>query len=164
MSYKKQELLTLRGHLGSPPPPHTPHPGSVLRIFLVLCVEFLFCSVSCAQCCLCLLSSLPILSSVVRVVHLLCVFTFLVPCCDVGYDFRIKTMFDSPVSPVVCRMVHFYCVVCVCFVSKYFVLSYVLRSFRYCDVLYDFRIKNYVCSSLLSIICARADVLFVICV
>jgi len=31
------------------------------------------------------------------------VFAFWVPCCDVRYDFRIKTMFSSPLSPVVCR-------------------------------------------------------------
>jgi len=28
-------------------------------------------------------------------------FTFLVPCCDVRYDFRVKTMFDSPLLPFV---------------------------------------------------------------
>ena len=28
------------------------------------------------------------------------VFTFLVPCCDVCYDFRVKTMFDSSYLPV----------------------------------------------------------------
>jgi hypothetical protein len=27
---------------------------------------------------------------------------FLVPCCDVRYDFRIKTMFGSPLHPFVC--------------------------------------------------------------
>jgi hypothetical protein len=47
--------------------------GSVLLIFLVICVV------------------------------LLCVFTFRVPCCDVSYDFRIKTMFDSFLPPVVHR-------------------------------------------------------------
>ena len=30
----------------------------------------------------------------------------LVPCCDVRYDFYIKTMFGSSLSPVVCRRVH----------------------------------------------------------
>ena len=41
-------------------------------------------------------------------VVLLCVFTFLVLCCDVRYeyDFRIETMFGSSVPPVVCRKVH----------------------------------------------------------
>jgi len=34
-------------------------------------------------------------------VVLLCVFTFLIPCCDVRYDFRIKTMFSSFLPPVV---------------------------------------------------------------
>jgi hypothetical protein len=69
MSYKKQELLTLRDHLSSPP-------GSVLLIFLVFCV------------------------------FLLCVFTLLVPNCDFRYDFRMKTMFGSYLSAVVCRRAH----------------------------------------------------------
>ena len=34
-------------------------------------------------------------------VVLLCVFTFLVPCCDVCKNFRINTMFDSSLPPVV---------------------------------------------------------------
>jgi len=38
---------------------------------------------------------------------LLCGFTFLVPyCCDVRYDFRITTMFDSAVHLVVSSMAH----------------------------------------------------------
>ena len=52
--------------------------GSVLHIILVFCVV------------------------------LLCVFTFWIPCCDVRYDFRIKTMFDSPFPLVVCRRSHVY--------------------------------------------------------
>ena len=32
----------------------------------------------------------------------LCVFTLWVPCCDVRYDFRIKTMVGSSLPPVVC--------------------------------------------------------------
>jgi len=39
-------------------------------------------------------------------VVLLWVFTFLVLCCDVRYDFRIKTMFDSSLPPIVCRRAH----------------------------------------------------------
>ena len=39
-------------------------------------------------------------------VVLLCVFTFWVPCCDVRYDFHIKTMFGSSLPPVVCRGAH----------------------------------------------------------
>ena len=39
-------------------------------------------------------------------VFLLRVFTFWVPCCDVRYDFRIKTMFSSSFPQVVCRRVH----------------------------------------------------------
>ena len=30
----------------------------------------------------------------------------LVPCCDAGYDFHIKTMFGSSFPPVVCRGAH----------------------------------------------------------
>jgi hypothetical protein len=37
---------------------------------------------------------------------LLCDFTFLVPWCDVRYDFRIKTMFGSCLTPVVHRMAY----------------------------------------------------------
>ena len=33
-------------------------------------------------------------------------FTFWVPCCDVRYDFRIKTMFGSSLTAVICRRVH----------------------------------------------------------
>jgi hypothetical protein len=59
------------------------------------------------------LSSSPVLYRV-RVAHLfsficvvlLCVLTFLVPRCDVRYDFRIKTMFGSSLPPVVCRRAH----------------------------------------------------------
>jgi len=36
----------------------------------------------------------------------LCIFTFGVPCCDVYYHLRIKTMFDSCLPPVVCRRAH----------------------------------------------------------
>ena len=39
-------------------------------------------------------------------VVLLCDFMFLVPWCDVRYDFRIKTMFGPSLPPVVCRRVH----------------------------------------------------------
>jgi hypothetical protein len=38
--------------------------------------------------------------------HASCVFTFLVPCCEVRYDLRIKTMFGSYLPPVVCRRAH----------------------------------------------------------
>jgi hypothetical protein len=57
---------------------------------------------------------IPVFFCVVRVVHhlvffyvvLLCVFTFLVPCCDVGCDFQIQTMFGSSLPPFVCRRTH----------------------------------------------------------
>jgi hypothetical protein len=35
-------------------------------------------------------------------------------CCDVRYDFRIKTMFGSSLSPVVCRRAHVLFTLCVC--------------------------------------------------
>jgi hypothetical protein len=53
-SYKKQELLTLHEHLGSPPVFGGVH---VLFIFLVFCVVLWVCFSSCvlyAQCCQCL--------------------------------------------------------------------------------------------------------------
>ena len=39
-------------------------------------------------------------------VVLLCVFIFRVPCCDVRYYFRMKTLFGSSLPPVVCRRAH----------------------------------------------------------
>jgi hypothetical protein len=33
----------------------------------------------------------------------LCVFTFSVPCCEVRYDFRIKTMIGSSLRAIVCK-------------------------------------------------------------
>ena len=60
--------------------------GSMLLIFLVFCVV------------------------------LLCVFTFCVSCCDVNYDFRIKTMFGLSLLSVVCSRSHvFLCMFCSCF-------------------------------------------------
>ena len=48
---------------------------------------------------------------------LLCVFTFWVPCCDVRYDFRIKTtfgvQFGSSLALVVCSRAQD--IICVCF-------------------------------------------------
>ena len=48
-----------------------------------------------------------------RVAHLFCVvllykcvFTLWVPCCDVRYDFHIKTIFCSSLPPVICRNAH----------------------------------------------------------
>jgi len=42
------------------------------------------------------------------------VFTFLVPCCDARYYFRMKAMFVSSLSPVVCVRVYILFVICVC--------------------------------------------------
>ena len=52
---------------------------------------------------------------VVFFVVLLCVFMFWVLCCDVRYDFCIKTMFGSSLPPVVCNSTHVLnTVICVC--------------------------------------------------
>jgi hypothetical protein len=48
------------------------------------------------------------------------VFTFCVLCCDVRYDFHIKAVFGSSLSPVVCRSVD---VLFVIFVCVYIVVS-----------------------------------------
>ena len=67
------ELRTLPEHLNSPGGVLV---GSMLLIFLFVCVILLF------------------------------VFTFYVLCCDVCYDFRIETTFSSSLPPVVCRRAH----------------------------------------------------------
>jgi hypothetical protein len=68
-------------------------------------------------------------------VFLLCLVTFLVPCCDVRSNFHIKTMFGSSLPPVVCRRVYLclftysgvqhllccvFCFVCLCLVCPVF--------------------------------------------
>ena len=58
-------------------------------------------------------SVLLILLVLVFYVVLLCVFTLLVACCDVRYNFRIKTMFASSLPSVVCRRVHVLSCFCV---------------------------------------------------
>jgi hypothetical protein len=45
---------------------------------------------------------LKVALSTIKQTNLLCVFTFWVPCCDVHYDFRIRTMFGSFLPPVIC--------------------------------------------------------------
>ena len=66
---------------------------------------------------------------------LLCVFTFWVACCDVRYDFRIKTMFSSSLPPVVCRRTYVYlCYLCIVMSSTYCVVF--LFSFSLSCVLY----------------------------
>jgi hypothetical protein len=64
------------------------------------------------------MSSPPICDGV-RVAHLffyvviLCVFTFWVPCCDVSYDFHIKTMFGFSLPPfVVLRLMSYLSYLC----------------------------------------------------
>jgi len=46
---------------------------------------------------------------------LLWVFTFWAPCCDIRYNFRIRTVFGSSLPSVVCRMPQYLIyVICVC--------------------------------------------------
>jgi hypothetical protein len=112
VSYKKQQLSALREHLSS------------LLVFMLLvffvvsvlliylgflyCVFALFVFVLCHVPKCCLFGSPPVLNTEVHFVHfvLLCVFTFLVPCCDVSYNVRIKTVFGWSLPLVVCRKLH----------------------------------------------------------
>jgi len=54
--------------------------------------------------------SISLYYSAHRFIYFFCasyyVCTFWVACCDVCYDFRIKTMFGSSLPPVVCRRAH----------------------------------------------------------
>jgi hypothetical protein len=46
------------------------------------------------QCCLCPLGSPPVFfCNIFFVVHFVSIFTFLVPCCQVSFDFHMKSMF-----------------------------------------------------------------------
>ena len=89
--YRKQELLRFRDNMGSP---RVLGGVRVAHFFLIslLCFCFgLLCHVSRTQYCLCLQNSPTVFSRGFQVVHvLLYVSTFLVPCCDVHYNFRIK--------------------------------------------------------------------------
>ena len=69
-----------------------PNIGCVSRIRPRFSVVGFVLYIFCAQYCLYLQNSPTIFSSWFRVVHivLLYVYTFLVPCCDVHYNFRIK--------------------------------------------------------------------------
>ena len=93
VSYKNQDLLTIREYL-SLPLVFWWGPCCSSFQFSVLCL----CSVSCAQCCLFLLSLPSVLDTGVHF-SIVCVFTFLVRCCDVRYDFRITTMFEWSLPP-----------------------------------------------------------------
>ena len=84
---------------------------------------------------------------------LLYVFTFLVPCCEVRVEVRIKTMFDSSLPLVVCRRAHRIVV------SN--ILSYYVSLRSYFRVVTSITISD---SSLPSIVCRRAYVLFVLLV
>ena len=84
-----------------------------------------------------------------HVVHLvlLYVFSFLVPSCDVRYDFRLNTIFGSSLLPVVCMMAHvLLCCLCslvfICSGVQQFVLLYVFMVLvPCCDIRYGFDIK-----------------------
>jgi hypothetical protein len=103
-------------------------------------------------CCLCLFAY-----SGVQHFVLLYVSTFLVPCCDVFYDFRIKSMFGSSFLRVVCRGAHvlFMLFVFVWYSGvQHFVLLYVSTFLvPCCDVFYDFRINTMFGSSFLRVVC-----------
>jgi hypothetical protein len=103
-------------------------------------------------CCLCLFGY-----SGVQHFVLLYVFTFLGPCCDAFYDFRIKTMFDSSFSQVVCRRpMSYLCCLCLLAYSgvQNVVLLYVFTFLGpCCDAFYDFRIKTMFGSSFLRVVC-----------
>ena len=70
----------------------------------------------------------------------LSLFTFWVPCCDVRYDFRIRTKFCSSLLPVVCRRTHVLLTLfvfasgfgwfsrCCCFISLHLVYPMLLVS------------------------------------
>ena len=62
-------------------------------------------------------------------VVLLCVFAFLVPCCDVHYDFRIQTMFGSSLPPFACRKAHVLFTLFVC--TRIHVMSRYLSLFTH---------------------------------
>jgi len=55
-------------------------------------------------------------------------FTLRVPCCDVRYNFRIKTMFVSSLPPVICRRAHvlftLFDLVCVLWCPTHIVLCF----------------------------------------
>jgi hypothetical protein len=87
--------------------------GSVLLIFLIFCVVLLCVLTFWFPCCD-VRYDFPIKS-------MLGIFTFWFPCCDVRYDFRIKTMFGSSLPPVVCCRSHALFMLCV-FILFVFVL------------------------------------------
>ena len=130
--------------------------GSVLLIYLgfLYCVFALFVFVLCHVPKCCLFGSPPVLNTEVHFVHfvLLCVFTFLVPCCGVRYNVRIKTMFGSSLPLVACKRNHvLLCFFCMFAYSEvqHFVLSYVFTYWVPCSHdRYDFRIETMFTSSL----------------
>jgi len=95
---------------------------------------------------------------------LLYVITFLVQCCYIRNDLRIKTIFSS-FPPVVCRNLRSCLSVFLCmFVNsdvEHFDLSYVFMFRVPCsDVRYDFRIKTKLGSSSPPVGCRGAHLLF----
>ena len=69
-------------------------------------------------------------------VVLLCVFTLWVPCCDIRYDFRIKTLFVSSLRVAFCRMSH---VLFTLFVFEYDGVQHtVLFFFVWCNICCQF--------------------------
>ena len=113
----------------------------MLLICLVFCVMFLFRILW--KYCLCLLSLSPVLSCGVRVVYfvIFCVFTFLVPCCGVRYDFHIKRCSIRLSQWLIGWLIILLCLFTYIGVL-HVVLSYVFPfSIQCCDGHYDFAYK-----------------------
>ena len=125
MSYKKQELLTLREQMSSPP------------VFWLgtYCSSFL-CSIMCLN-------------------------TFLVPCSNIRYDFRIKWCIVRLFPPVVCRRDRV--LLCFCMFTysnvQHLVLSHVFTFWvSRCDARDDFRLQTVFGSYLSSVVYRRVHV------
>jgi hypothetical protein len=102
----------------------------------------------------------------VCVAHILCVFTFLVPCCAVRCDFHIKAMYGSFLPAVVCMTTRVV-LCCLCLFAHsdvhHFLSSYVFMfQVLCCDARNDFRINWMFGSSLPPLVCRRAHALFML--
>ena len=79
------------------------------------------------------LSNMPQINTVNRYIYiwLWLSYKLCVPCCDVRYDFRIKTMFGSSLPTVGCRMVHVLFKLFV-FVCAYWCPTHIVLCFLFC--------------------------------
>ena len=73
---------------------------------------------------------------VIVITGLLCVFTFLAPCCDVRYDFCIITIFGSSLLPVVCSMsyLRYFCLLAYSGVQRILCCVFVFLVFVLCTL------------------------------